>query len=268
MNKSTSYKCDKCTKSFSRKDYLTRHEFNHNKIKPFRCEICNFSFTRSDLLAKHCKTKSHLNRLVTNGGIIKIARNTIAASGANSRHLQRRSMSLSEIMEKNSFTSKDTVTRLSAPAFLLLAHLDIKNNKFLQKSGLGNDIYDAIEDDDEDYNNTEVNSHLINGAVSMIGNHAYLRDIGSNTQVMPSLCPSTSTLGFGLLSTSSSPMAMLPPLTMQLGSICAQRSKNLADTAGMVSGNSNSSNSVQASMSHTPEENRHKMRISSVLNYD
>ncbi|KAK6462015.1 fungal-specific transcription factor domain-containing protein [Scheffersomyces coipomensis] len=51
--------CPSCSKGFSRKDYLYRHEMNHSEIKPFKCEQCNLSFTRSDLLTKHCKSKSH-----------------------------------------------------------------------------------------------------------------------------------------------------------------------------------------------------------------
>ena len=51
--------CPSCSKSFTRKDYLYRHEKNHSQVKPFKCDQCNLSFTRSDLLTKHYKSKSH-----------------------------------------------------------------------------------------------------------------------------------------------------------------------------------------------------------------
>lgn len=57
--KSHLFFCPTCKKGFTRKDYLTRHELNHNDVKPFKCDQCNLSFTRSDLLSKHFKSKSH-----------------------------------------------------------------------------------------------------------------------------------------------------------------------------------------------------------------
>ncbi|GMM34966.1 hypothetical protein DASC09_022910 [Saccharomycopsis crataegensis] len=57
--KGSSFVCPTCSKRFTRKDYLTRHELNHNDVKPFKCEQCNLSFTRSDLLAKHFRSKAH-----------------------------------------------------------------------------------------------------------------------------------------------------------------------------------------------------------------
>ncbi|KAK6205685.1 fungal-specific transcription factor domain-containing protein [Scheffersomyces amazonensis] len=51
--------CPSCSKSFTRKDYLYRHEKNHSEVKPFKCDQCNLSFTRSDLLTKHFRSKSH-----------------------------------------------------------------------------------------------------------------------------------------------------------------------------------------------------------------
>lgn len=64
------FECSSCSKSFTRKDYLYRHEKNHAQFKPFKCDQCNLSFTRSDLLTKHFKSKSHQrirNKLTDSG---------------------------------------------------------------------------------------------------------------------------------------------------------------------------------------------------------
>ncbi|RLV95964.1 Zinc finger protein klf1 [Spathaspora sp. JA1] len=54
-----SFICSTCYKGFTRKEYLYRHEKNHQNIRPFECKECNLTFTRSDLFSKHCKSKSH-----------------------------------------------------------------------------------------------------------------------------------------------------------------------------------------------------------------
>lgn len=53
------FKCPTCGKSYSRKDFLARHQLNHKNIRPFKCETCDLSFTRRDMLSKHCKSHSH-----------------------------------------------------------------------------------------------------------------------------------------------------------------------------------------------------------------
>ncbi|KAK6463259.1 fungal-specific transcription factor domain-containing protein [Scheffersomyces coipomensis] len=55
---------EKCGKIFSRKDYLIRHQINHQNIRPFACQQCNLPFTRSDLLEKHYNSKSHRKKKV------------------------------------------------------------------------------------------------------------------------------------------------------------------------------------------------------------
>ncbi|GME75854.1 unnamed protein product [Ambrosiozyma monospora] len=52
-----------CGKSFKRKDYLIRHQFNHAPRKPFSCELCDLGFTRTDLLDKHKLSKAHKTKL-------------------------------------------------------------------------------------------------------------------------------------------------------------------------------------------------------------
>jgi DNA-directed RNA polymerase subunit RPC12/RpoP len=56
------FKCQTCGKSFSRKDFLARHELNHKNVRPFRCEDCNLGFTRRDMLRKHFKSISHARK--------------------------------------------------------------------------------------------------------------------------------------------------------------------------------------------------------------
>ncbi|EGW33497.1 uncharacterized protein SPAPADRAFT_151691 [Spathaspora passalidarum NRRL Y-27907] len=56
--------CSTCYKGFTRKEYLYRHEKNHQNIRPFVCKECNLTFTRSDLFSKHCKSKSHRRRWI------------------------------------------------------------------------------------------------------------------------------------------------------------------------------------------------------------
>lgn len=52
-------KSEGCGKSFNRRDYLSRHEANHSKVKPFSCEQCQMGFSRKDILEKHYKSQSH-----------------------------------------------------------------------------------------------------------------------------------------------------------------------------------------------------------------
>lgn len=47
--------CPTCNTSYSRLEYLRRHERRHADIRPFSC-VCGKSFSRSDVLARH-KTK-------------------------------------------------------------------------------------------------------------------------------------------------------------------------------------------------------------------
>lgn len=50
---SVDYKCDFCSKSFSRKDNLERHKLTHSNEKLFSCDICQKSFSRRSYLSVH-----------------------------------------------------------------------------------------------------------------------------------------------------------------------------------------------------------------------
>ncbi|GAM43400.1 C2H2 type zinc finger domain protein [Talaromyces pinophilus] len=49
------FACQKCDKSFSRIENLTRHSENHKANGKFACNICQKRFTRSDILKRHAK---------------------------------------------------------------------------------------------------------------------------------------------------------------------------------------------------------------------
>lgn len=49
------YQCDKCLKSFARKDGLERHRITHIDCRPFRCKMCHKCFKRNDKLIEHIK---------------------------------------------------------------------------------------------------------------------------------------------------------------------------------------------------------------------
>ncbi|KAH8807913.1 hypothetical protein F5884DRAFT_349609 [Xylogone sp. PMI_703] len=42
-----------CQKKFLRREHLTRHEQNHNSEKPYKCDRCSKAFSRSDVLRRH-----------------------------------------------------------------------------------------------------------------------------------------------------------------------------------------------------------------------
>ena len=49
------FTCDKCNKSFAKKEYLLRHKKIHTGIKSHSCEICDKSFSYKNELAYHQK---------------------------------------------------------------------------------------------------------------------------------------------------------------------------------------------------------------------
>ncbi|RMZ99090.1 early growth response 3 [Brachionus plicatilis] len=51
----TPFRCDVCSRAFSRSDHLTTHRRTHTGEKPFSCEICNRRFARSDERKRHAK---------------------------------------------------------------------------------------------------------------------------------------------------------------------------------------------------------------------
>lgn len=50
------YHCDRCSKSFTRSDMLTRHKRLHSGDRPYKCEECKQEFSRSDHLSTHTRT--------------------------------------------------------------------------------------------------------------------------------------------------------------------------------------------------------------------
>lgn len=50
------YRCDQCSKSFTRSDMLTRHKRLHSGDRPFQCSECKQEFSRSDHLSTHVRT--------------------------------------------------------------------------------------------------------------------------------------------------------------------------------------------------------------------
>ncbi|KAL4907725.1 fungal-specific transcription factor domain-containing protein [Aspergillus multicolor] len=49
------FNCQKCDKSFSRVENLTRHAENHKPSARFSCGVCDKRFTRSDVLKRHLR---------------------------------------------------------------------------------------------------------------------------------------------------------------------------------------------------------------------
>lgn len=50
------YRCDECSKAFTRSDMLTRHKRLHSGDRPFQCNECKQEFSRSDHLSTHMRT--------------------------------------------------------------------------------------------------------------------------------------------------------------------------------------------------------------------
>ncbi|CAE6430961.1 unnamed protein product [Rhizoctonia solani] len=47
------FTCSECSATYSRMEYLRRHERKHTETRPFQCEECLKSFARSDVLLRH-----------------------------------------------------------------------------------------------------------------------------------------------------------------------------------------------------------------------
>lgn len=47
------FTCSECSATYSRMEYLRRHERKHTETRPFQCEECMKSFARSDVLLRH-----------------------------------------------------------------------------------------------------------------------------------------------------------------------------------------------------------------------
>ncbi|KAH3913178.1 hypothetical protein HBH56_112740 [Parastagonospora nodorum] len=50
------YKCQYCSRAFSRSEHRSRHERSHTKERPFCCTKCRSTFVRRDLLLRHDRT--------------------------------------------------------------------------------------------------------------------------------------------------------------------------------------------------------------------
>ena len=55
------YKCEKCGKSFRRRDYLKDHIRIHSGEKPFKCQECSKFFTQRSHLFNHLRIHSGIN---------------------------------------------------------------------------------------------------------------------------------------------------------------------------------------------------------------
>ena len=69
--KSETFQCDRCDKTFYRKDTLHRHQLQHDPKKCFKCDLCNvtfyleFNFKRHKKSAKHAKALERFGRANT-----------------------------------------------------------------------------------------------------------------------------------------------------------------------------------------------------------
>ncbi|KAH9828137.1 C2H2 finger domain protein [Teratosphaeria destructans] len=54
--KAKRYKCQFCSRAFSRSEHRSRHERSHTKERPFKCMKCRSTFVRRDLLLRHDRT--------------------------------------------------------------------------------------------------------------------------------------------------------------------------------------------------------------------
>ena len=50
------FTCIVCSKGFSRNEYLALHKRTHTGEKPYKCDLCHTGFSRNDVLTKHART--------------------------------------------------------------------------------------------------------------------------------------------------------------------------------------------------------------------
>lgn len=50
------FTCAICSKGFSRNEYLALHKRTHTGEKPYKCDLCHTGFSRNDVLTKHVRT--------------------------------------------------------------------------------------------------------------------------------------------------------------------------------------------------------------------
>ena len=50
------FTCAVCSKGFSRNEYLALHKRTHTGEKPYKCDLCHTGFSRNDVLTKHIRT--------------------------------------------------------------------------------------------------------------------------------------------------------------------------------------------------------------------
>jgi len=97
------YLCPTCQTTYSRLEYLRRHERRHADIRPFVCD-CGKGFSRSDVLSRHKRQCAvHLNGGSTEGGDTSIASSNGGSSNARANNgVGRRSSSGRQNSRKSS----------------------------------------------------------------------------------------------------------------------------------------------------------------------
>ena len=53
------FKCNICSKAFSRKHHLSQHLYTHTDVKPFKCKNCSKSFSQKSNLNRHLYTHTN-----------------------------------------------------------------------------------------------------------------------------------------------------------------------------------------------------------------
>ncbi|KAK4058625.1 hypothetical protein OIO90_000069 [Microbotryomycetes sp. JL221] len=86
-NSDIKWKCPECDKTFSRKEYVTRHSrLAHKGDRPYACSGCSAAFARSDLLKRHEKACSMFKAVqISVSGNAAASTSTPSSSGSSSR---------------------------------------------------------------------------------------------------------------------------------------------------------------------------------------
>jgi uncharacterized Zn-finger protein len=76
------FTCAVCNKGFSRNEYLALHKRTHTGERPYRCDLCYTSFSRNDVLTKHLRT----HRIRSKPFLCGICQEAFSFKRALSRH--------------------------------------------------------------------------------------------------------------------------------------------------------------------------------------
>ena len=60
--KSETFQCHLCEKTFTSKDYLEAHIKTHPGNKPFQCKLCNSEFSQRINYMKHLESHGHRSK--------------------------------------------------------------------------------------------------------------------------------------------------------------------------------------------------------------